>query len=109
MRIVAATNADLAGAIAKGTFREDLYFRLAVVGINLPPLRQRGDDLSVAARAFLERFAEMHGKPGLTYAPETVRALARHTWPGNLRELQNRVQRGSSWLMANGSRSKTWS
>jgi two-component system, NtrC family, response regulator len=102
VRIVAATNADLAGAIAKGTFREDLYFRLAVVVINLPPLRQRGDDLSVAARAFLERFAEMHGKPGLTYAPETVRALARHTWPGNLRELQNRVQRAV--IMADGKR-----
>jgi two-component system, NtrC family, response regulator len=86
-RIVAATNADLNSAIASGTFREDLYFRLAVVVINLPPLRQRGDDLSVAARAFLERFAAVHGKTGLTFAPETLGALTRYTWPGNMREL----------------------
>ncbi len=101
-RIVAATNADLNSAIADGTFREDLYFRLAVVIINLPPLRQRGDDLSVAARAFLERFATLHGKMGLTFAPETLRALTRHTWPGNMRELQNRVQRAA--IMADGKR-----
>ena len=101
-RIVAATNADLDSAIANRTFREDLYFRLAVVVINLPPLRQRGDDLSVAARAFLERFAAVHGKTGLTFAPETLRALTRHTWPGNMRELQNRVQRAV--IMADGKR-----
>jgi two-component system NtrC family response regulator len=102
VRIVSATNADLAGAIAKGMFREDLYFRLAVVVINLPPLRQRGGDLTVAARAFLERFAEIHGKTGLKFAPETVQALSRHNWPGNLRELQNRVQRAV--IMADGKR-----
>jgi two-component system, NtrC family, response regulator len=101
-RIVAATNADLTSAIANGTFREDLYFRLAVVVVNLPPLRQRGEDLFVAARAFLDRFAEAHGKAGLTFAPETVRALARHTWPGNMRELQNRIQRAV--IMADGKR-----
>jgi two-component system NtrC family response regulator len=101
-RIVAATNADLNGAIASGTFREDLYFRLAVVVINLPPLRERGDDVSVAARAFLERFAAVHGKTGLTFAPETLCALTRHTWPGNMRELQNRVQRAV--IMADGKR-----
>ncbi len=101
-RIVAATNADLNNAIADGTFREDLYFRLAVVVINLPPLRQRGDDLSVAARAFLDRFAAVHGKTGLTFAPETLRALSRHTWPGNMRELQNRIQRAV--IMGDGKR-----
>jgi two-component system NtrC family response regulator len=101
-RIVAATNADLNRAIANGTFREDLYFRLAVMVINLPPLRQRGEDLSVAARAFLERFAAAQGKAGLTFAPETLRALTRHAWPGNLRELQNRVQRAV--IVADGKR-----
>jgi two-component system NtrC family response regulator len=101
-RIVAATNADLNTAIANGTFREDLYFRLAVVVINLPPLRQRGDDVPVAARAFLERFAAVHSKTGLTFAPETLRALSRHTWPGNMRELQNRIQRAV--IMADGKR-----
>jgi two-component system NtrC family response regulator len=92
-RIVAATNADLDGAVANGTFREDLYFRLAVVVIHLPPLRQRRDDVIVAAMAFLERFAAMHGKTGLAFAPATLRALTRHSWPGNVRELQNRIQR----------------
>jgi two-component system NtrC family response regulator len=101
-RIIAATNADLKNAIAQGAFREDLYFRLAVVVVNLPPLRQRGDDVSVAARAFLERFSTVHGKLGLTFAPETLRALTRHSWPGNMRELQNRVQRAV--IMADGKR-----
>ena len=92
-RVIAATNADLKRAIASGVFREDLYFRLAVVVIKLPPLRQRGEDIGLVARAFLERFAEKNGKTGLTFAPETLRGLTFHTWPGNIRELQNRVQR----------------
>jgi two-component system, NtrC family, response regulator len=101
-RIIAATNADLKRAITDGTFREDLYYRLAVVVIDLPPLRQRGNDLPAIARAFLERFAAQHGKKGLAFAPETVRAIARHPWPGNVRELQNRVQRAV--IMADGKR-----
>jgi two-component system, NtrC family, response regulator len=92
-RIIAATNADLKRGIANGTFREDLYYRLAVVVIDLPPLRQRGNDVCAVATAFLERFSAKHGKTGLTFAPETMRALMRHRWPGNVRELQNRVQR----------------
>jgi two-component system, NtrC family, response regulator len=92
-RIIAATNADLKKGIANGTFREDLYYRLAVVVIDLPPLRQRGNDVCAVATAFLERFSAKHGKTGLTFAPETMRALMRHRWPGNVRELQNRVQR----------------
>jgi len=101
-RIVAATNADLEAAIVKGTFREDLYYRLAVVVIDLPPLRERGSDVCAVARAFLERFAAKHGKPGLTFAPETMLALTRYKWPGNVRELQNRVQRAV--IMADGKR-----
>jgi two-component system, NtrC family, response regulator len=92
-RIIAATNADLKASITNGNFREDLYYRLAVVVIDLPPLRQRGTDVCEMARIFLERFAEKHDKPGLAFAPETIVTITRHTWPGNVRELQNRVQR----------------
>jgi two-component system NtrC family response regulator len=101
-RIVAATNADLKQLIAKGTFREDLYFRLAVVVINLPPLREREDDIEVLARAFLERFAVQNKRTGLTFTPDALRALKTHAWPGNVRELQNRVQRAA--IMADGKR-----
>jgi two-component system, NtrC family, response regulator len=92
-RIIAATNADLRAAITHGTFREDLFYRLAVVVIDLPPLRRRGNDVCAMARTFLERFAEKHARPELAFAPETIVAITRHTWPGNVRELQNRVQR----------------
>jgi two-component system, NtrC family, response regulator len=101
-RVIAATNADLKRAMANGAFREDLFFRLAVVVIHLPPLRQRGQDVFALAKAFLERFAEKNNKKGLTFAPETIRALARYSWPGNIRELQNRVQRAV--IMAEGKR-----
>lgn len=101
-RMVAATNADLKKAITTGTFREDLYFRLAVVSITLPPLRDRGDDIVLVATEFLQRFAAQNGKKGVSFAPETLRAMARHAWPGNIRELQNRVQRAV--IMADGKR-----
>ena len=102
VRVIAATNADLKHAIANGKFREDLYFRLAVVVIGLPPLRERGDDIAVVATEFLSRFAAQSGKTGLTFAPETLRAASRYSWPGNVRELQNRVQRAV--IMADGRR-----
>ncbi len=92
-RIVAATNADLKKALAAGTFREDLFYRLAVVQITLPPLREREDDILLLGRAFLQRFAQESGKPGLAFAPDALRALRQHSWPGNVRELQNRVKR----------------
>lgn len=92
-RVIAATNADLKQLIANGKFREDLYFRLAVVVINLPPLRERGDDVAVVASEFLHRFAAQNGKTGVSFAPDALRAVNCHSWPGNIRELQNRVQR----------------
>ncbi len=92
-RVVAATNADLKTGIAKGTFREDLYFRLAVVVISLPPLRERGEDASLLAHEFLQRFAVQNGKTNLSFAPEALRSINCHSWPGNIRELQNRVKR----------------
>jgi len=92
-RIIAATNSDLKQAITNGKFREDLYFRLAVVVLHLPPLRNRGDDILLLAEEFLRRYAAQNNKSRLTFAPDAVRALCRHHWAGNVRELQNRVKR----------------
>src|SRR5690606_6821764 len=94
VRILAATNADLKKGMADGTFREDLFYRLAVIQIVLPPLREREDDILVLAQAFLQRFGQESGKTNLTFAPDAVRAIRQHEWPGNVRELQNRVRRG---------------
>ena len=101
-RVVAATNRDLKEAVAGGSFREDLYFRLAVVVVTLPPLRDRGEDVGLLAREFLTRYAAQHGRPKLTLSADAVRALSLHAWSGNVRELQNRVQRAV--IMADGKR-----
>jgi two-component system NtrC family response regulator len=92
-RVIAATNVDLKDAVAKGKFREDLYFRLAVVVLKLPPLRDRGDDVDFLARSFLQQFAVQCEKKTLSFSPDALRAIRRHSWPGNVRELQNRVKR----------------
>jgi len=101
-RVIAATNADLKEAIAESRFREDLYFRLAVVVITLPPLREREDDVELLARDFLNRYAAQNNRRKMTLAPDAMRALYRHQWPGNVRELQNRVKRAV--IMAEGRR-----
>jgi two-component system NtrC family response regulator len=101
-RMIAATNVNLQESVASGKFREDLYFRLAVLVVTLPPLRERGDDVDLVAREFLRRYGAQHGRPGLAFAPDAVRALNLHGWPGNIRELQNRVQRAV--IMAEGKR-----
>ncbi len=101
-RVVAATNAELEQSVKEGNFREDLYFRLAVVVLNLPPLRERGGDATLLAQAFLGQFADENGKDELVFTPETLRAIGNFAWPGNVRELQNRVQRAV--IMAEGKR-----
>ncbi len=101
-RVIAATNANLQESIDQGKFREDLYFRLAVVVIQLPPLRDRGDDIPLLAREFLQRYAAQNNKKSLTFSPEALRAICRHRWPGNVREMQNRVKRAV--IMADGKR-----
>lgn len=101
-RVIAATNGDLKQAIEHGKFREDLFFRLAVVVIQLPPLRKRGDDILHLAEDFLRRYAAQNNKKKMTFAPDAVRALCRHNWTGNVRELQNRVKRAV--IMADGRR-----
>jgi len=92
-RLVAATNADLKQMIEAGKFREDLYFRLAVVTIRLLPLRERGEDVVFLAREFLQRYAAQSGRTKLVFTPDALRAITRYSWPGNVRELQNRVKR----------------
>jgi two-component system NtrC family response regulator len=101
-RVIAATNRNLQESAASGKFREDLYFRLAVVVVKMPPLRERGDDIVLVAKAFLRDYGVEHAKPSLTFAPDALRALSLHRWPGNVRELQNRVQRAV--IMADGKR-----
>jgi len=101
-RVVAATNVDLKKAIAEGRFREDLFYRLAVVVVNLPPLRERETDVRLLAQEFLRRASTKIGKNGLTFDHEAFRALNDHAWPGNVRELDNRVKRAV--IMADGKR-----
>src|SRR6266496_4519258 len=101
-RLVAATNANLKELIGNGKFREDLYFRLAVVTIRLLPLRERGEDIVFLAREFLQRYASQNGRTRMVFAPDALRAMSCYSWPGNVRELQNRVKRGV--IMTSGSR-----
>jgi two-component system, NtrC family, response regulator len=92
-RILAATNADLKKGMTDGSFREDFYFRLAVIELKLPALRDREDDLSVIATALLQRFAIENSKEGLSFAKKTFTSMYQHPWTGNIRELQNRIKR----------------
>jgi two-component system, NtrC family, response regulator len=101
-RVVAATNVDLKKAIAESKFREDLFYRLAVVVVNLPSLRERETDVRLLAQEFLRRSAAKIGKTGLTFDQEALRALKDYGWPGNVRELDNRVRRAV--IMADGKR-----
>lgn len=93
VRIIAATNKDLEKAVAEGTFREDLYYRLDVIPILLPPLRHRTGDIPVLAQHFLERFARASRKPVPSLTPETMSLLVAHEWKGNVRELENLIER----------------
>ncbi|MGD8375617.1 MAG: sigma-54 dependent transcriptional regulator [Acidobacteriota bacterium] len=92
VRIVGATNQDLAAAVSEGSFREDLFYRLNVVSIVLPPLRERPEDLMPLARSFLESAVGETGKRVQGFSGDAERALRGHSWPGNIRELQNRIR-----------------
>ncbi|WMW66968.1 sigma-54 dependent transcriptional regulator [Nitratidesulfovibrio liaohensis] len=93
VRIVAATNRDLEREVAAGRFREDLYYRLNVIPLHLPALRERGGDILVLAEHFMRRFCERKGRRCLTLAPDTRKVLAAYSWPGNVRELENFMER----------------
>jgi DNA-binding NtrC family response regulator len=92
VRLVAATNKDLAALVKTGTFREDLFFRLRVVEIELPPLRERPSDIPLLAQRFLREFAEENSKPVKEFTSDAMDALLRHPWPGNVRELRTAME-----------------
>ena len=92
-RIIAATNRDLAAQVKRKAFREDLYFRLNVLSLEVPPLRERGDDILLLVAHFAEKFATSAGTPVPRFAPEALEAMRRYKWPGNVRELENAVHR----------------
>ncbi len=92
-RLVTATNRDLETRIAEKTFREDLYYRINVVHVEVPPLRSRGNDVLLLAQAFLERFAARHGKKVSSYSKAVAEKLLAYAWPGNVRELSNTIER----------------
>jgi DNA-binding NtrC family response regulator len=94
VRVVAATNRDLAAMVKEGKFREDLYYRINVVRIELPPLRERREDVLLIARRFLEEFCRENGKPGLRFSAEVEALFTQYAWPGNVRELRTAVEHG---------------
>ena len=94
VRIIAATNADLPRMVGDGSFREDLYYRLNVISIELPPLRQRREDIPALAAFFLRRYCDENARPGIVLAAQTLDVLAAYHWPGNVRQLENVIERG---------------
>ena len=99
-RVIAATNVDLKKALTQGGFREDLYYRLAVVTLDIPPLRDRHEDVAVLAKSFLRKFSVENDRSTLTFSQAALKAMELYRWPGNVRELENRVKRGV--IMAEG-------
>lgn len=93
VRVVAATNVDLKAAVDEKRFRQDLYFRLKVAALHLPPLRERPDDVEILARNFLNIHARRMGRKPLEVSPEAMACLKAHSWPGNVRELENAIER----------------
>jgi DNA-binding NtrC family response regulator len=100
VRVIAATNVDLRQQVKDGKFRDDLFYRLNVITIDLPPLRQRKNDIPLLAHHFAQKFAEENGKPALNLTPEAMRPLLDYDWPGNVRELENVIERAV--VLANG-------
>jgi DNA-binding NtrC family response regulator len=93
VRIICATNLDLAEAVRNGTFREDLFYRINVVPLRLPPLRERGDDVRLLAEHYLEKFSKEIGKDLRGFTEDALNQMRRYSWPGNVRELRNLVER----------------
>jgi transcriptional regulator with GAF, ATPase, and Fis domain len=93
VRIVTATNKELLAEVKAGRFREDLYYRICVVSIKLPPLRERGEDIEILAHYFLKRFAQELSSPAKQFSAEALKTMKTYSWPGNIRELENRVRK----------------
>ena len=102
VRVIAATNKDLLAEAAQNRFREDLYYRLNVVPLHVPPLRERPEDIPLLARHFMELYLREQGMPARGFSPEALERLRSHPWPGNIRELRNLVER--LLIMAPGDR-----
>src|SRR5579884_1867205 len=100
VRVIAATNVDLRAALEQGRFREDLYYRLNVVPINIPPLRERKEDIPFLAKHFVQKLSKELGTPAREIAPAAMERLLAHSWPGNVRELENTIER--SLVLASG-------
>lgn len=96
-RIIAATNKDIKKLTKQGLFREDLYYRLAVVSIAVPPLKERGDDIIHLAKAFLHRYSDADRKP-IAFSHDAEEAMNTYKWPGNVRELENKVRRAITFV-----------
>ncbi len=105
-RIIAATNIDIKKAIAEEKFREDLYYRIGVITVILPPLRERGEDIVLLARVFLKRFGDEFGKKTRGFSNAAMAAMHDYLWPGNVRELENKIKRAV--IMAEGPIVETW-
>ena len=101
VRVIAATNRNLREEVSEGRFREDLYYRLNVIGVEVPSLRERREDIPVLATAFLERFALANRKEIKGFTPQAMDALLKYSWPGNVRELENAVERAA--ILCSGS------
>lgn len=97
VRIVAATNKNLDELVRKGQFREDLYYRINVIALYLPPLRERGEDISLLAKHFLAKRVEEEKRPRIEFSKDALETLARYPWPGNVRELENIVEQAFIW------------
>jgi len=93
VRVIAATNKNLEELVAQGKFREDLYYRLNVIPIHIPPLRERRCDIPLLAKHFLKQFARVHGCKPKSFSKEAMEYLTNYDWPGNVRELENLVER----------------
>jgi two-component system NtrC family response regulator len=103
VRVIAATNRDLQKEVSSGKFREDFFFRLGVITVSMPPLRERGDDLDLLAKNFQHRYSSEFKKTLRGFLPEALRLISEYSWPGNIRELENRIKRAtvmaeSEWI-----------
>jgi len=101
VRIISATNQSLEELVKTGQFREDLFYRVSVININLPPLRDRGDDIILLAQTFLEIAGREQKRESLTLAPRAESAIRRYAWPGNVRELENKIRRAALLARSN--------
>ena len=102
VRVIAATHSDLSRMVADGTFREDLFYRLNVIPVQLPPLRERREDIPLLVQHFIERLASESGRAPVTMSQEAMRHLMAYHWPGNIRQLENAVERALAFTMGRG-------